>query len=215
MVTSFTRSNITAGGLCVKSRFEAAFHVSSNGLPEALQTGFAGFSRLRQSVWSAVTFSHLVFKGGAVCLDLRNQVGDCCQILIDRALQLVLLVVVGVENLRQAPDAYSRLGALEFWSSGGLLHEIEPGGRQGAFEMLSIKPKHIRVITLVEGRAAVAHYYSEGTMKPAGSPAVSHYLTRVTQVFVNEDGAWKVRSSHWSPVTGGSGTSQAAEQTND
>jgi hypothetical protein len=41
-------------------------------------------------------------------------------------------------------------------------------------------------------------------------PAVSHYMTRVSEVYVKEDGEWKLRSAHWSPVTGGSGTSQSA-----
>ncbi len=59
---------------------------------------------------------------------------------------------------------------------------------------------------------SVAVYYSEGSMKPKGSPAVNHYLTRATQVFVKEEGQWKIRSSHWSPVAGGSGTTQTAEQ---
>jgi len=39
---------------------------------------------------------------------------------------------------------------------------------------------------------------------------VSHYLTRVTQVYVKEGGSWKIRASHWSPVSGGSGTSQSS-----
>jgi hypothetical protein len=114
-------------------------------------------------------------------------------------------------NLTTQPDSYSEHGALEFWSSGGLLQEIPPTGRPTRFEAINIHPKHIRVITLVEGHAAVAHFYSEGSMTPPGAPAVSHYLTRVTQVFVNEGGEWKVRSSHWSPVTGGSGTTQTAQ----
>ena len=37
-----------------------------------------------------------------------------------------------------------------------------------------------------------------------------HYLTRVMAVFVKEDGAWKIRAAHWSPLTGGKGTSQTA-----
>jgi hypothetical protein len=41
---------------------------------------------------------------------------------------------------------------------------------------------------------------------------VGHYLTRVTQVFVKEDGMWKVRSSHWSAVTGGAGTTQTSQE---
>ncbi len=116
-----------------------------------------------------------------------------------------------VKNLTGRADDYSQRGALEFWSSGGLLQEIQPGGRQEPFEVFSIEVKHIKVITLVEGQAAVAHYYSEGSMKPEGSPSVNHYLTRVSQVLVKENGKWKIRSSHWSPVAGGSGTTQTTQ----
>ena len=115
------------------------------------------------------------------------------------------------KNLKGQPDDYSSKGALEFWSSGGLLQEIAPGGRPEEFEVVNLVPKHIRVTTLVEGQAAVANYYAEGSMKPKGSAAVGHYLTRVTQVFVKEGGKWKIRSSHWSPIAGGSGTSQTAQ----
>ena len=125
-------------------------------------------------------------------------------------------ILEGIEyinkNLTARPDDHSQHGALEFWSSGGLLQEIAPGGRGGGpFEVFNIQPKHIKVIALVEGQAAVAHYYWEGLMKPKGSPAVNNYLTRVSQVFVKEDGKWKVRSSHWSAITGGSGTTQTAQ----
>jgi len=113
-------------------------------------------------------------------------------------------------NLMGETDDYSRHGALEFWSSGGLLNEIPPSGRPESFDAINITPKHIKVIPLVEGQAAVAHFYSEGMIKPKGAAAVGHYLTRVTQVFVKEDGKWKVRSSHWSAVTGGGGTTQTA-----
>jgi hypothetical protein len=115
-------------------------------------------------------------------------------------------------NLMGETDDYSRHGALEFWSSGGLLNEIPPSGRPEAFDAINITPKHIKVIPLVEGQAAVAHFYSEGTIKPKGAAAVGHYLTRVTQVFVKEDGMWKVRSSHWSAVTGGAGTTQTSQE---
>ena len=116
------------------------------------------------------------------------------------------------KNLKGRSDDYSQHGALEFWSSGGLLQEIAPTGRPGEFEAVNIQTKHIKVITLVEGQAAVAHFYSEGSFKHKGSPAVNHYVTRVTQVFVKEEGKWKVRSAHWSPVTGGSGTTQTAQE---
>jgi hypothetical protein len=115
------------------------------------------------------------------------------------------------KNLKSQGDEYSSKGALEFWSSGGLLQEIAPGGRPEEFDAVNITPKHIRVITLVEGQVAVAHYYTEGSLKPKGATAVSHYMTRVTQVFVKEAGKWKIRSSHWSAISGGSGTSQAAQ----
>ena len=109
-------------------------------------------------------------------------------------------------------DDYSMHGALEFWSSGGLLQEVSRDASADEYDVLSIQPKHIEVITLVEGQAAVAHYYAEGTMKPKGSAAVAHYLTRATQVFVKENGSWKIRSSHYSPIAGGAGTSQTTLQ---
>jgi hypothetical protein len=45
-------------------------------------------------------------------------------------------------------------------------------------------------------------------MQPKGLPAVPNYRTRVTQVFVKEEGDWKIRAAHWSPLMGGAGTSQ-------
>lgn len=112
--------------------------------------------------------------------------------------------------LSDETDIYSKHGALEFWSSGGLLHEVPTGGRQADTDSANLQIKHIRVLTLVEDQAAVAHFYSEGFLAPKGYPPVYNYLARVTQVFVKEDGKWKVRSSHWSPVLGGSGTTQNA-----
>jgi len=110
----------------------------------------------------------------------------------------------------QAADEYSSKGALEFWSSGGLLQTVDPGGRPEKYDYMNIDFKHIEVVILVPKKAAVAMYYSEGSMKPENAPAVSHYLTRVTQVYVKEGGTWKIRASHWSPVSGGSGTSQTS-----
>jgi hypothetical protein len=115
-------------------------------------------------------------------------------------------------NLAGRAESLSRHVALEFWSSGGLLHEIPPGGGAEEYDAFNIQPKHIKVITLVEGQAAVAHYYAEGSMTPKGSPAVDNYLVRVTVVYVKEDGAWKARSSHYSAITGGLGTSQTAQE---
>ncbi len=132
----------------------------------------------------------------------------------DTAQEVKEAILEGVEytaeNLKGQPDSYSKDGAIEFWSSGGLMQEIPAHGRFGDFEAFAVQPKHIKVLTLVEGQAAVAHYYMEGFLKPKGLEAVPHYMTRVTQVYVKEDGRWKIRSSHWSPLAGGSGTSQTA-----
>ena len=109
-------------------------------------------------------------------------------------------------------NEYSKNGALEYWSSGGLIQEIDPDGRPEVYDYFNIKVKHIEVVVLVPKKAAVAMYYSEGSMKPKNSPAVNHYLTRVTQAYVNENGKWKIRASHWSTIQGGSGTSQTSTE---
>ena len=111
------------------------------------------------------------------------------------------------EKLTGKEDTLSSEGSLEFWSSGGLLHKLSPGLPPQEFESYAIDVKHIHVITLVPGKAAVAQYYSEGAMDPKNGPAVHGYRTRATQVFVKEDGKWKIRAAHWSPIAGGSGTS--------
>ena len=109
-------------------------------------------------------------------------------------------------------NEYSKNGALEYWSSGGLIQEIDSDGRPEEYDYVNIKVKHIEVVVLVPKKAAVAMYYSEGSMKPKNSPAVNHYLTRVTQAYVKENGKWKIRASHWSPIQGGSGTSQTSTE---
>ena len=114
------------------------------------------------------------------------------------------------KNLKDEVDTVSKDGSLEFWSSGGFLQEVKPGSNPDEYESVNIDAKHIHVITLVPGKVAVAQYYSEGSMTPKGSAAVSSYRTRATQVFVKEDGKWKVRAAHWSPIASGSGTSQTA-----
>ena len=105
---------------------------------------------------------------------------------------------------------YSANGAVEFWSSGGLMVEIAPDGRDFGGGTQNLSRKHITVVSLVPGQAAVAYYYSEGSIKPNNSEAVSVYRTRVSQTFVKENGSWKIRTSHWSPMQGGSGTTQVA-----
>ncbi|RCL65901.1 MAG: hypothetical protein DBW78_04565 [Rhodothermaeota bacterium MED-G64] len=110
------------------------------------------------------------------------------------------------ENLNN----YSKGGALEFWSSGGLLNSVTNEVLVNRFDNLSLQAKHIEVISIAGGQAAVAMYYNEGSMKPQNAGSVDHYLTRITQVFVKEEGEWVIVAAHFSPVTGGSGTSQTS-----
>jgi hypothetical protein len=105
---------------------------------------------------------------------------------------------------------YSEQGALEFWSSGGLLHTMTNELQLNRFDDISLQAKHIEVISIANGEAAVAMYYNEGSLKPLNGASVSHYLTRITQVFVKENDKWVVVAAHYSPVTGGSGTSQSS-----
>ena len=56
---------------------------------------------------------------------------------------------------------------------------------------------------MVEGQAAVVHFYQEAMMEPTGLSAVPNYRTRVTQAFVKEEGDWKIRAAHYSPLMGG------------
>ena len=116
------------------------------------------------------------------------------------------------KELKTQAGQVSKEGSMEFWSSGGLLHEVPPddGVEVEEFDAFSIKVKHIHVVTLVPGKVAVAMYYSEGAIDRKNSAAVPNYRTRATQVFVKEDGKWKVRAAHWSPIAGGAGTSQTS-----
>ena len=114
------------------------------------------------------------------------------------------------EKLKGVEGENSSKGSLEFWSSGGLLQSVPANLPADEFESFSITPKHIKVVELPGGEAAVAMYYSEGGMHRKGGNPVGHYMTRVMQVFVKEDGEWKVRAAHWSPVAAGAGTSQTA-----
>ena len=113
-------------------------------------------------------------------------------------------------NLKDQQAGVSKHGSVEFWSSGGLMQWSAPDGPLTEYDKFTITAKHIKVIELPGGESAVAMYYSEGTMARKGAPAVTNYFTRVTQVFVKEDGEWVVRAAHWSPVQGGSGTNQTA-----
>ncbi len=144
----------------------------------------------------------MLFAGGVVMADTASEIR---QLIIDENADVR-------KTLKARGDMVSKDGSLEFWSSGGLVHSVTSSMKPDEYEMFTIRPKHIEVITLAEGKSAVAMYYSEGAMKPKGSPAVSHYMTRVTEVYVKEAGGWKLRAAHWSPIQGGGGTSQTAPE---
>jgi hypothetical protein len=118
----------------------------------------------------------------------------------------------GIQHTNQTgrglPNLISQNGSLEFWSSGGLLQTVMSDDNDEQFEYFSGSVKHLTVTVLVEGQAAVAQYYQEASMKPANSAAVPNYRTRVTEVFVNENGSWRRTAAHYSPLMGGAGTSQ-------
>ncbi len=111
------------------------------------------------------------------------------------------------KSLKASKSQNSAKGSQDFWSSGGLLVDLSPEFTY-EFDSFNLSPKHITIISLVPGKAAVAAYYNEGSFKPKNSAKVDHYLCRVSVVFVNENGKWKARHSHFSPLRGGSGTSQ-------
>ena len=115
------------------------------------------------------------------------------------------------ENSASPPGQVASDGSDEFWSSGGLMQHARADATPRRWESFNLHAKHIKVIPLVEGQVALAMYYLEGSMQPAGYPPVSHYMTRVSEVYVNEEGQWKRRAAHWSAISGGGGTSQSAE----
>lgn len=114
------------------------------------------------------------------------------------------------QHLTAPADAESTAGSQQFWSSGGLVVSVEPDAPSAEYEHFNVHPKHISVLRLSDESAA-AVYYAEGSMKPKGSAAVDHYLTRVLSVYVLEDGKWRIRAGHWSPLRGGGGTSRATD----
>ena len=114
------------------------------------------------------------------------------------------------KNLSGGREGISKHGSLEFWSSGGLMQYIAADSPAAKWEQFALTPKHIKVVTLVENQAAVAMYYSEGSFQETGQKPVSHYMTRVTDVYVKEDGKWKVRAAHYSPISAGQGTQQTS-----
>lgn len=107
----------------------------------------------------------------------------------------------------------SKDGSLEFWSSGGLMQWAPADAPISEYEHFSIAPKHIKGIELPGGEAAVAMYYSEGAMQLKGGEMVSHYMTRMLEVYVKEDGQWMVarRTGRRSPAAPAPGRRRSTE----
>ncbi len=112
-----------------------------------------------------------------------------------------------VNNKRHWTSMISSKGSHEFWSSGGFLNFVKNGAEIMEIENNTIRPKHIKIVPVEPGKVAVAMFYAEGSEKQVGRPAVDHYMTRATVVFAKEEGSWKIRAMHWSPISGGQGTS--------
>ena len=114
-----------------------------------------------------------------------------------------------LKNLEFKAKMISKEGALEFWSSGGLLQSAQQNDKVREFDTYNTHPKHIKVIE-INATTAVALYYVEGNYQEKGSVNNANYLTRAMEVYVKEEGGWKIRTAHWSPLTGGKGTSETA-----
>ena len=115
-----------------------------------------------------------------------------------------------LKNLKDKAKTISKEGSLEFWSSGGLLHSIQQNTKR-EFDAYNLHPKHIKVIE-INATTAVALYYVEGNYQEKESENNANYLTRAMEVYVKEEGGWKIRTAHWSPLTGGKGTTETAVQ---
>ena len=63
------------------------------------------------------------------------------------------------QELKQDPMRISKKGSKEFFSSGGLLNEITRNTTDNNFVSFSGTIKHVDITVIVEGQAAVAHYY--------------------------------------------------------
>jgi hypothetical protein len=113
-------------------------------------------------------------------------------------------------NLSGWESMISSKGSHQFFSSGGLLNFMTNETKMLSWEKNTIRPKHITILPIEPGKVAVAMFYAEGSEKRKGSPSVDHYMTRASIVFIKENGSWKIRTTHWSPVAGGQGTSSVS-----
>ena len=114
------------------------------------------------------------------------------------------------DNLKDMDSGISSKGSLQFWSSGGLIQRVSGSDPSATYVSFALTPKYIEVVVLEEGKSAVAMYYSEGSFQETGRQPVAHYMTRITEAYVKENGKWVVRAAHYSPIAAGSGTNQSS-----
>ena len=95
-------------------------------------------------------------------------------------------------------------GTHVFNSNGGMLAHVSPI-QAVEFPVSTVRPRDIHIIPLVDGEAAVAVYYAEGSLQVKGGALVPNYRTRVTQTFVKEFGRWHCKTEHWSKLAGAEG----------
>jgi len=102
-------------------------------------------------------------------------------------------------------------------NSNGSLLAYAPRGSMvpQRFEHVNLTPSNIHVTTLVEGKAAVAMFYSQGELQFAGAPMIQGYRTRVSQTWVKGDDGWTLKTAHYSPMTGGEGVATMPLQTSE
>lgn len=110
------------------------------------------------------------------------------------------------ENLKEMSDIHSKHGQIEFQSHGGLMDKVMPHPVRIQYEYFHVDVKHIEAVSLAPGVVG-AMYYSTGSCKVTNGPTLSNLGIRATEIFVKEDGKWKGRIGHWSPLNGYGGLS--------
>ena len=123
-------------------------------------------------------------------------------------------VVARIEKHWEARNAMDYKAQYEMVASGDTLNANSDGSfftlaPRGTLEELEenlagIKMSNVAVhypqAMQLSDTVVLAWYYLEGQIEFADGSKVSNYRTRVSQVFVQEDGAWKHKSWHFSAL---------------
>ena len=96
------------------------------------------------------------------CKNETGNLGEQIRVLEKKVKQHIIdNNAYALKNLEFKAKMISKEGALEFWSSGGLLHSPQQNDKVRKFETFNTHPKHIKVIE-INATTAVAMYYVEG-----------------------------------------------------